>query len=257
MPSAPDDQGTVAVSQAGAVATVRFHHPRGNSMPGALLRHLAEEITAAGARPEVQVIVLRSEGTGPWCAGASFDELAAIATPDEGLAFFRGFAGVILAMTRVRQPVIARIHGKVAGGGVGLTAAADYAICTSAAAFRLSELAVGIGPFVVGPVIERKVGSGPYAAMTLDVGWRDASWAERHGLVAQVVPDVAALDAAVDALAAALAAASPDALAELKGVFWAGTEHWPSLLETRAAASGRLVLSGHARAAIAAFHARP
>lgn len=252
----PDSPGTVSVSQAGAVATVSFHHPRGNSLPGVLLRQLATEITAAGARPGVQVIILRSEGTGPWCAGASFDELAAIATPEEGLAFFRGFAGVILAMTRVPQPVIARIHGRVAGGGVGLTAAADYAICTAGAAFRLSELAVGIGPFVVGPVIERKVGPGPYAAMTLDVAWRDAAWAERHGLVAQVAPDVAALDAAVDALAASLAAANPAALAELKQVFWAGTEGWPALLEGRAAASGRLVLSGHARAAIAAFHAR-
>jgi methylglutaconyl-CoA hydratase len=250
------DPGTVSVTTDGAIATVSFHHPRGNSLPGALLRQLAAEITAVGARADVRVIVLRSEGTGPWCAGASFDELAAIRTPDEGLAFFSGFSGVILAMTRVPQFVIARIHGKTAGGGVGLTAAADYAVCTTRAAFRLSELAVGIGPFVVGPVIEKKIGSGAYAAMTVDADWRDAAWAERHGLVATVVPDDAALDAAVQSLATTLAASNPAAMAELKQVFWSGTDHWPTLLRERAAASGRLVLSDFTRHAIAAFKAK-
>lgn len=249
------DPGTVTVTQDGAVATVSFHHPRGNSLPGALLRRLAAEVAASGARADVRVIVLRSEGTGPWCAGASFDELAAIATPEQGLEFFSGFSGVILAMTQVPQFVIARIHGKTAGGGVGLTAAADYAICTTRAAFRLSELAVGIGPFVVGPVIERKVGSGAYAAMTVDADWRDAAWAERHGLVAKVVADEAALDAAVAQLADTLARSNPQAMAELKRVFWAGTEHWPTLLRERAAASGRLVLGDFTREAIAAFKA--
>mgnify|MGYP001810183500 CR=1 FL=1 len=250
------DPGTVTVTFDGAVATVSFFHPRGNSLPGALLRQLAAEITAVGARPDVRVIILRSEGTGPWCAGASFDELVSIATPEQGLEFFSGFSGVILAMTQVPQFVIARIHGKTAGGGVGLTAAADYAICTSRAAFRLSELAVGIGPFVVGPVIEKKIGTGAYAAMTVDADWRDATWAERHGLVAKVVADDAALDAAVSQLADTLARSNPQAMADLKRVFWSGTEHWPALLRERAAASGRLVLSDFTRDAIAAFKAK-
>lgn len=252
----PPEPGTVTVTLDGAIATVSFHHPRGNSLPGALLRRLAAEITAVGNLPDVRVIVLRSEGTGPWCAGASFDELSAIASPEEGLAFFSGFAGVILAMTRAPQFVIARIHGKAAGGGVGLTAAADYAVCTDTTAFRLSELGVGIGPFVVGPVIERKIGAGAYAAMTVDIDWRDASWAERHGLVAKVVPDVATLDAAVDTLARTLSGSNPEAMRDLKRVFWEGTDHWPELLRQRAAASGRLVLGDHTRAAIAAFKAR-
>jgi methylglutaconyl-CoA hydratase len=250
------DPGTVTVTTDGAIATVSFHHPRGNSLPGALLRRLAADIEAVSQQPDMRVIVLRSEGTGPWCAGASFDELAAIASPEEGLAFFSGFSGVILAMTRVPQFIIARIHGKTAGGGVGLTAAADYAICVERSAFRLSELAVGIGPFVVGPVIEKKIGTGAYAAMTVDADWRDSAWAERHGLVAKVVADEPALDAAVNALAATLARANPQAMAELKQVFWTGTEHWPTLLRERAAASGRLVLSEHTRQAIAAFKAK-
>lgn len=250
------DPGTVTVTTDGGIATVSFHHPRGNSLPGALLRQLAADIAAVGARPDVRVIILRSEGTGPWCAGASFDELVAIGSPEQGLEFFSGFSGVILAMTRVPQFVIARIHGKTAGGGVGLTAAADYAVCVERAAFRLSELAVGIGPFVVGPVIEKKIGTGAYAAMTVDADWRDAAWAERHGLVAKVVADESALDAAVGALATTLARSNPQAVAELKRVFWTGTEHWPALLRERAAASGRLVLSEHTRQAIAAFKAK-
>jgi methylglutaconyl-CoA hydratase len=250
------DPGRVTVSQDGAIATVSFHHPRGNSLPGALLRDLARTITETGARADVRVIILRSEGTGTWCAGASFDELVAIDSPARGLEFFSGFSGVILAMTRVPQFVIARIHGKTAGGGVGLTAAADYAVCTAKAAFRLSELAVGIGPFVVGPVIEKKIGTGAYAAMTVDADWRDSAWAERHGLVAKVVDDDAALDAAVQHLATTLAASNPEAMAELKRVFWTGTEHWPQLLAERAAASGRLVLSDFTRDAIAKFKAK-
>jgi methylglutaconyl-CoA hydratase len=250
------DGGKVTVTRDGAIATVAFHHPRGNSLPGALLRALAAAITAAGKDAETRVIVLRSEGTGPWCAGASFDELTAITNATQGKEFFSGFSGVIMAMTQVPQFVIARIHGKTAGGGVGLTAAADYAICVEKAAFRLSELAVGIGPFVVGPVIEKKIGTGAYAAMTVDVEWRDAAWAERHGLVAKVVADDAALDAAVSALANTLATSNPEAMAELKRVFWAGTERWPELLADRAAASGRLVLSDFTRAAIAKFKSK-
>lgn len=244
----------MTVSRDAGVATIEFFHPRGNSLPGALLRKLAATITAVGGEPDVRVIVLRSGGTGPFCAGASFDELVAIETPEQGLRFFSGFSEVILAMTRVPQFVIARVHGKTAGGGVGLTAAADYAICTGRVAFRLSELAVGIGPFVVGPVIEKKIGTGAYAAMTVDVEWKDAAWAERHGLVAKVVEDEVALDAAVATLAATLAQSNPAAMAGLKRVFWRGTEHWPELLAERAAESGRLVLSAFTREAIARFN---
>jgi methylglutaconyl-CoA hydratase len=256
MTSLPADAGTVRVTLDGPIATVSFFHPRSNSLPGALLRRLADAITQAGADPTTRVVILRSEGSGAWCAGASFDELVAIATAEQGLEFFSGFSRVILAMTRCPKFIIARIHGKTAGGGVGLTAAADYAICTGRASFRLSELAVGIGPFVVGPVIEKKIGAGAYSAMTVDADWRDAVWADRHGLVARVVADDQALDAAVHALATTLATSNPEAMAELKQVFWAGTEHWPALLADRAAASGRLVLSEFTRAAIAKFNAK-
>jgi methylglutaconyl-CoA hydratase len=251
------ETGHVAVETADGIATVRFGHPKGNSLPGALLRRIADTIDTVAADASAQVIVLRSSEPAPFCAGASFDELKSIADPQAGREFFMGFARVILAMRRCPKLIIARVHGKAVGGGVGIVAAADYAIATSSASVKLSELAVGIGPFVVGPAIERKIGTGAFQALAIDAtGWRDADWAERHGLFAQVVSDGAALDEAVAALAGQLARSNPDAMATLKQVFWEGTDDWPARLEERAAMSGRLVLSTFTRNAIAAFAAR-
>jgi methylglutaconyl-CoA hydratase len=248
--------GRVTTHVADGIGTVEFFHPKGNSLPGTLLRQLAAEITALGANPDARVIVLRSAGSGPFCAGASFDEFTAIATPDEGAEFFSGFSRVILAMIRAPQFVVTRVHGKAAGGAVGLISASDYAIATTGASARLSELAVGIGPFVVGTVVERRIGRGPFAAMSVDADWRDAAWGERHGLYARVEDSVEALDRAVDGLARTLAECNPEAMAELKRVFWAGTETWEPLLAERAAMSGRMVLSDFTARALATFRAR-
>lgn len=251
------DAGRVATAVADGVATVTFAHPKGNSLPGALLRRLAEAVAEQGRNAEARVVVLRSEGTGPFCAGASFDELTAIRDEAAGREFFMGFAGLILAMRDCPKFVLARVHGKAVGGGVGVAAAADYALATRAASVKLSELAVGIGPFVVGPAVERKIGVGAFTALTVDAAsWRDADWAERHGLYARVYDTVAELDAGVDALAGTLARSNPEAMAELKRVFWAGTDAWPALLAERAATSGRLVLSDFTRSAIAGFAER-
>jgi methylglutaconyl-CoA hydratase len=245
--------GAVDVRLADGIATVRFGHPKSNSLPGTLLRELAARIREVGQDPAVRVIVLRSAGHGPFCAGASFDELVAIDSPERGQEFFSGFAGVILAMIRAPQFVLTRVQGKTTGGGVGLVAASDYAIATAGAACKLSELAVGIGPFVVGPVIEKRIGSAAYGAMAVDADWRDARWAHQHGLYARVVEHIPELNDAVDALAGRLAGFNPEAMAEIKRVVWAGTEHWDELLAERARTSGRLVLSEFTRAAIGKF----
>jgi methylglutaconyl-CoA hydratase len=250
------DGGHVAVETAGGIATVTFGHPKGNSLPGTVLRALAERIAAAGADPAARVIVLRSSGTGPFCAGASFDELSAIRDAARGQEFFSGFAGVILSMLRAPKPVVTRVQGKTAGGGIGIVAASDYAIAVDGASVRLSELAVGIGPFVVGPVIERKIGLAAFQAMAIDADWRDAAWARERGLYARTVAAVSELDEAVDALARRLASSNPEALAGIKRVVWAGTERWDELLAERAAMSGRLVLSEFTRTAIERFKSR-
>jgi len=258
----PDTPGTsvaggdVTVTIADGIGTIRFSHPKGNSLPGVLLRRLAEAVTWVGMDPAARVIVLRSEGTGAFCAGASFDELVEINDPETGDEFFSGFARVILAMVRAPKFVLVRVHGRTAGGGVGIAAAGDYTFATASASAKLSELAVGIGPFVVGPVIERRIGPGAFAAMAVDANWRDAEWGERHGLYARVLDDVALMDAALNGLAGTLAASNPDAMSEMKRVFWEGTEHWEELLASRARVSGRLVLSRFTRDAIAKFRER-
>ena len=250
-PLAPE--GTVSSFVRDGIADIAFGHPKSNSLPASVLRGLAEEITRVGAHDDVRVIVLSSYGTGAFCAGASFDELMAIADPEAGKEFFMGFARVILAMIRCRAPIVTRVHGKAVGGGVGIVAASDYAIASDKASLRLSELAVGIGPFVVGPVIERKLGPGPLGAMAIDADWRDAKWGEAHGLYAKVIDGVPGLDATVDGFVKQLAGSNPDAVRQIKANAWTGTDDWPTLLAERAAMSGRMVLSAYTRAAIAKF----
>lgn len=238
------------------VAVVTFAHPRSNSLPGAVLAELAETIRGLGDRPDVRVVVLGSAGNRAFCAGASFDELIAISNEEEGLRFFMGFANVINAIRTLPKLVIGRVQGKAVGGGVGVASATDYCLATQHAAVKLSELAVGIGPFVVGPAVERKLGVSGMSQLAIDATeWRSANWAAEHGLYASVHEDAAALDAAVDALAGRLAASNPEAMAEMKRTFWRGTEDWDTLLAERAAISGRLVLSDFTRSAIARFKA--
>lgn len=249
----PIAEGDVDVVIVDTVATVRFSHPKGNSLPAALLGRLASEITRLGTQSDVRVIVLRSGDTGPFCAGASFDELKGIRDAASGKEFFMGFARVILAMTRCPKVIVARVHGKTVGGGVGLVAAADYAMAVESASIRLSELAVGIGPFVVGPVIQQKIGLGGFSAMAIDTDWRSARWAEAAGLYAKIVDGVETLDAEIDSFVRKLVRSNPAALSQLKSIFWQGTDDWERLLESRAEMSGSLVLSDFTRAAIAAF----
>jgi len=248
--------GSVSSYSSDGITDICFGHPKSNSLPSTVLSALAEAIDMASTQRGTRVILLRSYGTGAFCAGASFDELVAIRDAEGGKEFFMGFARVILAMTRCAKPIVTRVHGKAVGGGVGVVAASDYAIATTSASLRLSELAVGIGPFVVGPVIERKIGPGAFGAMALDADWRDAQWGEQHGLYARLTDDTGSLDRSVNDLAAKIAAANPEAVARIKRISWSGIDHWPRLLEERAAMSGTLVLSDYTRNAIAAFAKR-
>jgi methylglutaconyl-CoA hydratase len=248
--------GSVTVEIHDSIAFVRFEHPKSNSLPGALLRTMADDITKLGQMTSVKTIVLRSSGDGAFCAGASFDELKEIRNAEDGKEFFSGFAKVMLAMTRAPQFVLTRVHGKVTGGGVGLIAASDYSVAVKGASLKLSELAVGIGPFVIGPVVERRLGTGAFTDMAIDADWREASWAARHGLYSHVYEDVESMDTALAKLVNFLAAANPEAIRQMKKTFWADTAHWEELLEKRAAISGALAMSIHTRAAIEKFQAR-
>ena len=239
------------------IATIEFFHPASNSLPAAILTDLAKTINDIGIDNRVKVIVLRSAGEGAFCAGASFDELMAIANEADGKKFFSGFAHVINAMRKCHKLVIGRVQGKAVGGAVGLIAAADYAIATENSAVKLSELAVGIGPFVVGPAVVRKIGVSGYTQLAIDATeWRSAEWAKRHGLYSEIHKNITEVDDAVASLADRLSHSSPDAMAQLKKIFWQGTENWDTLLSDRAAISGRLVLSDFTRNAINKFKAK-
>ncbi len=236
------------------VAHIIFYHPNHNSLPSKLLNELIAAFEAAGKNPAAKIIVLRSAEHKTFCAGASFDELIAIQDFETSLRFFSGFGNVINAMRTCPKIIVGRIHGKAVGGGVGLAAGMDFCIASKWASVRLSELAVGFGPFVIGPAVERKVGSAVFAQMSLNPSeWLTADWAKSKNLFQEVFETVEQMDAYLDHFCKNLCSYSPDALAELKRVFWQGTEHWESLLYERAAISGRLALSEFTKKAIAAF----
>jgi len=239
------------------LCSIEFFHPQSNSLPGALLQELAAAIRDAGKNTDCRLILLRSQGQKAFCAGASFDELSQLKNEQEGLQFFSGFAEVINAMRTCGKIIIGRIHGKCVGGGVGLAAAVDYALATEEAAVKLSELAVGIGPFVVGPAVERKIGLSAFSQLALDAtGWRNANWAHERGLFAELYADTIGLDEGVNRLVTQLLNSSEEALRALKIVFWKNTEHWDQLLIERAAISGKLILSEASRKAIESFKKR-
>lgn len=250
------DTGHVHTRVENGVATVSFFHPKSNSLPGQLLADIADAVTSCGKNEQAKVVVLKSEGERAFCAGASFDELLSIKDETGGKTFFMGFATLILAIRACPKFVIARIQGKAVGGGVGVAAAADYALATDRASIKLSELAIGFGPFVIGPAVERKMGTAAFTTLTIDTQWRDAQWAQNNGLYVDIFPSIEALDEAVAALASKLADYNPEAMAALKKILYQGTDHWPELLEERAAYSGRLVLSDFTSSAIHAFGKR-
>ncbi|NNK80632.1 MAG: enoyl-CoA hydratase/isomerase family protein [Flavobacteriales bacterium] len=236
------------------IREIEFFHPSHNSLPSDILAKLASIITEAGNDDSVRVVILRSGGDRTFCAGASFNELISINDFDTGKKFFLGFANVINACRKCPKPIIGRVQGKAVGGGVGLASAVDHCFATKYAAAKLSELAVGIGPFVVGPAVERKVGLSAYSQMTLNATeFHPAEWAKSKGMYAEIFDSAEAMDEAIMVLAEKLAASNPEALRLLKEVFWTGCEHWDKLLDERAAMSGKLVLSEFTKKALARF----
>lgn len=248
------EQGSVKTEIKNGIATVEFFHPMSNSLPGKILNKLADEIKVAGENSEVKVIVLRSEGEKVFCAGASFDELISIKDLETGKEFFSGFAKVINAIRKAPKFVLARVQGKAVGGGVGLASAADYTFAHESASVKLSELAVGIGPFVVGPAVERKIGTSAFTQLSIDATeWQSAEWAKEKGLYTSVFATHNEMDIAINKLSETLSKSNPEAMMMLKEIFWKGTENWDTLLLERAGMSGKLVLSDFTVTAINKF----
>ena len=247
-------QGHIQSSVENNVGVIEFYHPSHNSLPGKLLAELESAIYAMDKNEDATIIVLKAAGDRTFCAGASFDELASIEDEVVGKTFFMGFANVINAIRKISKIVIGRVHGKAVGGGVGLAAACDYCMATKFASIKLSELAVGIGPFVIGPAVERKMGISAYSHMSLNATeWRTADWAREKGLFTEVFKSTEQLDDYIIHFTDKLKTMNPEAMGLLKRVFWEGTDHWDGLLEERAEMSGRLVLSDFSKKAIGKF----
>jgi len=248
------ENGSLYTNIQNKIATVEFGHPASNSFPSELLERLQNEFQKLSDNEEVNVIILRSEGEKAFCAGASFDELVAIDNLEQGKQFFSGFANVINAMRMCQKPIIGRIQGKTVGGGVGLAAACDYTMATEAASIKLSELTIGIGPFVIAPAVERKIGVAALSELSLAAHeWKNAYWAQEKGLFAKVFESILDLDKEIELLSEKLASYNPQATQEMKRVLWENTDHWDTLLIDRASVSGELVLSEFTKNALSKF----
>jgi methylglutaconyl-CoA hydratase len=244
----------VKITVNNAIGTIEFFHPQSNALPANILAELAHTIESAGKDNTIKVIILKSAGDRAFCAGASFDELIAIDNEITGKEFFSGFANVINAARKCPKFIIGRVQGKAVGGGVGMASATDYCFATKFASAKLSELAIGIGPFVVGPAVERKIGTSAFSAMTINATkWFDADWAREKGLYTEVFDSAEQMDIEVSKLATTLSNSNPEAMEGLKKVMWQGTDHWDTLLMERAISSGSLVLSDFTRNAINKF----
>lgn len=238
------ENGSLYTNIENGIAHLEFGHPASNSFPSELLERLEKEFQKLSEDESVKVILLKSEGEKAFCAGASFDELVAIQNMQAGKIFFSGFANVINAMRKCKKLIVGRVQGKTVGGGVGLVAACDYAMATDAAAIKLSELSIGIGPFVIAPAVERKMGVAALAELSLAAHeWKNAYWAKEKGLYARVFESISDLDKETEIFTEKLASYNPEALYEMKQVFWKNTSNWDELLAERAAISGELVLS--------------
>jgi methylglutaconyl-CoA hydratase len=236
------------------IGTIEFFHPSHNSLPGKILSELAQTLTEAGKNDAIKIIIIKSGGERTFCAGASFEELVAIKDAETGKVFFSGFANVINAMRKCPKFIIGRVQGKTVGGGVGLAAATDYCMATKFAAIKLSELNVGIGPFVVGPAVERKLGTSGMSQIAIDANsFYSAEWAREKGLFTHIYETTEALDEAVQSFAENLCTYNPEAMKKMKAMFWSGTADWDALLMERAATSGQLVLSKFTKETLAKF----
>lgn len=248
------NSGEIITSVQNKVATIRFSHPASNSFPSILLERLIENIKRFDLDKNITVIVLKSEGDRAFCAGASFDELIAIQDIEQGKKFFMGFANLINTIRKSTKLFIGRVQGKAVGGGVGIISACDYVFATENASIKLSELSIGIGPFVIEPAVERKIGVSALSELSLDAThWQTAYWAQKKGLYNKVFETVLDMDKAVEDFSEKLANYNPDALTEMKKVLWKNTDNWDTLLEERALISGKLVLSEFTKNALQKF----
>ncbi|MGB2165358.1 MAG: enoyl-CoA hydratase/isomerase family protein, partial [Flavobacteriaceae bacterium] len=119
-------EGSVHLEKNNKIGRIKFFHPKGNSLPSTLLQQVIQALKTAETDCDIGVVVLESRGNA-FCAGASLSELKSLKTLEDATAFFMGFADLLNTIRKMSKFVLASVHGKVVGGGVGLVAACDYA----------------------------------------------------------------------------------------------------------------------------------
>ena len=247
--------GFVNLDKIDTICFLTFGHPASNCFPSVLLNNLIQKINQLSIDDTVSVVVLQSFGDKSFCAGASFDELLLVSNLEQGTAFFSGFANLVLAIKNCKKLMIARVQGKAVGGGVGIIAACDYVFATTNAFIKLSELAIGIGPFVIEPVVSKKIGQTAMYQLALNpLEWKSANWSLDKGLYSEVFDTIEEMDFAIKNYTQMISSINPPAIVALKEVFWQETEHWKTMLLERASVSGKLVLSDFTKKALAKFN---
>jgi len=245
--------GNITYTVDNHVAIVFFETESHNSLTLENLKTLADYFNKASEDKNVKIVLLKSGGK-TFCAGANFNQLLSIENFEDGKAFFMGFGNLILAIKKCDKIVVGRIHGKAIGGGVGLTAACDFTIASEFATIRLSELNIGLGPLVIGPMVERKLGLSGLSALSLNPKeWKTAYWAQQKGLFNEVFQTQIQADAYLATYIESMTNTSLQAMTIVKKMLWENTENWDELLESRAEQSAKLLLTRECKSEIAKF----
>lgn len=204
-----DDRGT---------ARVTLDRPeRHNAFDEALIAAVTDAFTTLGADPGVRAIILAGSGKS-FCAGADIGWMRRAGgwSEAENRADAMKLSDMLAAIDSCAKPVIARVHGVVAGGGVGLVACADLAVAIEGASFRLSEVRLGLTPATIAPFVIGKIGAGQARRWFLTAEGFGAGAALAMSLVHETAIDAAAADAIVANWLAHLGSAAPGAVADAK-----------------------------------------
>jgi methylglutaconyl-CoA hydratase len=237
----PQNTGFINYNIKDSVLHLEFGHPLGNSLPSNLLSGLKNSITTASTDDSIKVILLKSSGNS-FCGGASFNELVKIDNLEDATEFFMGFANLMLAIKECPKPVVAKVHGKSVGGGLGIIAASDWAIGTEKSSIRLSEISIGIGPFTIGPVLVRKIGVGNFQRLSLSADWIDSNWGLNSGLF-QEICNSDALETVTESRIEHFKKLDPISFAENKKLMWSFSDITEDSLRVKASNVSKLLLN--------------
>jgi len=247
---------TLVVEVRNSVAMVVLSRPEvHNAFDETLIDELTRALAALDADDSVRAVILLGAGRS-FCAGADLDWMkrAAKYGHAENVADATALALMLATLAGLSKPTIARVHGSVFGGGVGLVAACDIAVAAHDATFSLSEAKLGLIPATIGPYVVEAIGARQARRFFLTAERFTAAEAFRIGLVHDIVP-ADTLDARVNEILGALLLAGPQAQAAAKDLIRAvaGQPIDDSVVADTAERIARVRASAEGREGVAAF----